>query len=148
MYKRSFLIPVGIAAIGLMVVLRIAGKNAKAEISEQASLRPVAVAPAERSSVSDTITLSGEFRPFQEVDVHAKVAGYIRKIYVDVGEHVKSGQTLAILEIPELDAQLQGASAAVRRSRDAVRRAKSDLDRAESLHQAAHLDYARLKQAS
>ena len=60
----------------------------------------------------------------------------------------RRGQTLAILEIPELDAQLQGASAAIRRSRDAVRRAKSDLDRAESLHQATHLDYARLKQAS
>ena len=95
-------------------------------MSEQTSLRPVAVALAERSSISDTITLSGEFRPFQEVDVHAKVAGYIRKIYVDVGDHVKTGQTLAILEIPELDAQLQGASAAIRRSRDAVRRAKSD----------------------
>ncbi len=148
MLKRSFLIPVGIAAIALIVVLRIAGKNAKAEMSEQASLRPVAVALAERSSISDTITLSGEFRPFQEVDVHAKVAGYIRKIYVDVGDHVKTGQTLAILEIPELDAQLQGASATIRRSRDDVRRARSDLDRAESLHQATHLDYARLKQAS
>jgi multidrug efflux pump subunit AcrA (membrane-fusion protein) len=95
MRKRSFLIPVGIAAIALIVVLRIAGKNAKAEMSEQASLRPVAVALAERSSISDTITLAGEFRPFQEVDVHAKVTGYIRKIYVDVGDHVKTGQTLA-----------------------------------------------------
>ena len=148
MSKRSFLIPSVIAAVALIVILRFAGKNAKAEMSEPTTLRPVAVALAERSSISDTLTLSGEFRPFQEVDVHAKVAGYIRKIYVDVGDHVKSGQTIAILEIPELDAQLQGASAAIRRSRDAVRRAKSDLDRAQSLHQAAHLDYSRLKQAS
>jgi RND family efflux transporter MFP subunit len=61
---------------------------------------------------------------------------------------VKTGQTLAILEVPELDAQLQGADAAIRRSKDAVRRAKGDLDRAESMHHATHLDYARLKQAS
>lgn len=148
MRKRSFLISVGIAAIALIVILRFAGKNAKAEMSGQTSLRPVAVALAERSSLSDTITLSGEFRPFQEVDVHAKVAGYIRKIYADVGDHVKTGQTLAILEIPELDAQLQGASAAIRRSRDAIRRAKSDLDRTESRYQAVHLNYTRLKQAS
>jgi RND family efflux transporter MFP subunit len=94
------------------------------------------------------ITLSGEFRPFQEVDVHAKVAGYIRRIYVDVGDHVKTGQTLANLEVPELDAQLQGAEAAIRRSQDAIRRAQGDLKRAESLHQATHLDYTRLKQAS
>jgi RND family efflux transporter MFP subunit len=131
----------------VVLVLRFSGKSANAEKSE-ASLRPVAVALARESPISDMITLSGEFRPFQEVDVHAKVAGYIRRIYVDVGDHVKTGQTLAILEVPELDAQLQGAEAAIRRSQDAIRRAQGDLKRAESLHQAIHLDYTRLKQAS
>jgi RND family efflux transporter MFP subunit len=95
--------------------------------------------------LAESITLSGEFRPFQ---VHAKVAGYIRHIYVDVGDHVKAGQALAVLEVPELSAQLQGADAAVRRAKDAIRRAKGDLNRAESLHGAIHLDYTRLKQAS
>jgi len=147
MSKRSTLILVGALAIGVVLVLRFSGKSANAEKSE-ASLRPVAVALARESPISDMITLSGEFRPFQEVDVHAKVAGYIRKIYVDVGDHVKTGQTLAILEVPELDAQLQGAEAAIRRSQDAIRRAQGDLKRAESLHQATHLDYTRLKQAS
>jgi RND family efflux transporter MFP subunit len=147
MSKRSPLILVGALAIGVVLVLRFSGKSANAEKSE-ASLRPVAVALARESPISDMITLSGEFRPFQEVDVHAKVAGYIRKIYVDVGDHVKTGQTLAILEVPELDAQLQGAEAAIRRSQDAIRRAQGDLKRAESLHQATHLDYTRLKQAS
>ncbi len=147
MSKRSTLILVGALAIGVVLVLRFSGKSANAEKSE-ASLRPVAVALARESPISDMITLSGEFRPFQEVDVHAKVAGYIRRIYVDVGDHVKTGQTLAILEVPELDAQLQGAEAAVRRSQDAIRRAQGDLKRAESLHQATHLDYTRLKQAS
>ncbi len=147
MSKRSTLILVGALAIGVVLVLRFLGKSANAEKSE-ASLRPVAVALARESPISDMITLSGEFRPFQEVDVHAKVAGYIRRIYVDVGDHVKTGQTLAILEVPELDAQLQGAEAAIRRSQDAIRRAQGDLKRAESLHQATHLDYTRLKQAS
>jgi RND family efflux transporter MFP subunit len=131
----------------VVLVLRFSGKSANAKKSE-ASLRPVAVALARESPISDMITLSGEFRPFQEVDVHAKVAGYIRRIYVDVGDHVKTGQTLANLEVPELDAQLQGAEAAIRRSQDAIRRAQGDLKRAESLHQATHLDYTRLKQAS
>jgi RND family efflux transporter MFP subunit len=148
MRKRSSLLLVGMTAIALVVIVRFSGKNARAERDDQAVLRPVAVALAEPASISNTVTLSGEFRPFQEVDVHAKVAGYIRKIYVDVGDHVKTGQTLAVLEVPELDAQLQGAEATIRRSKDAVRRAKSDLDRAVSLHQATHLDYARLKQAS
>ena len=148
MRKRSLVLLVAMTAIALIVILRFSGKNASAERDDEAALRPVAIALAEPTSISDTITLSGEFRPFQEVDVHAKVAGYIRKIYVDVGDHVKTGQTLAVLEVPELDAQLQGADAAIRRSKDAVRRAKGNLDRAESLHQATHLDYSRLKQAS
>ena len=148
MRKRSSLILIGMTALALIVILRLWGKNAGTEKREETSIRPVAIALAEFTPISNTVTLSGEFRPFQEVDVHAKVAGYIRKIYVDVGDHVKTGQTLAILEVPELDAQLQGADAAIRRSKDAVRRAKGDLDRAESMHHATHLDYARLKQAS
>jgi len=148
MSKRSSFILVGMAALALIVILGLWERNVGVEKSEETSPRPVAIALAEITPISNTITLSGEFRPFQEVDVHAKVAGYIRKIYVDVGDHVKTGQTLAILEVPELDAQLQGADAAIRRSKDAVRRAKGDLDRAESMHHATHLDYARLKQAS
>jgi RND family efflux transporter MFP subunit len=148
MRRRSSLILIGMTALALIVILRLWGENAGTEKREETSIRPVAIALAEFTPISNTVTLSGEFRPFQEVDVHAKVAGYIRKIYVDVGDHVKTGQTLAILEVPELDAQLQGADAAIRRSKDAVRRAKGDLDRAESMHHATHLDYARLKQAS
>jgi len=102
----------------------------------------------QRRALSNSVTLSGEFRPFQEVDVHAKVAGYIRVIHVDVGDHVHRGQVLAVLEVPELKAELQGANASVRRSKDAVRRAKSDLQRAQSLHDAAHLNYSRLNEAS
>jgi RND family efflux transporter MFP subunit len=81
------------------------------------------------------------------VDVHAKIAGYIRKIYVDVGDRIKAGQTLAVLEVPELSAQLEGAEASVRRAKDAIRRAQGDLNREESLHGATHLDYRRLMDA-
>ena len=107
-----------------------------------------AVARAERRSLGNTLTLSGEFKPFQDVDVHAKVAGYIRTIYVDVGDLVKQGQTLAVLEVPELAAQLAGADAAVRAAREQIHRAQSDLQRAQSTHAAMHSAYARLKQAA
>lgn len=142
-----------IAAIVLLAVTAIwlgfTGRRARASQSETAaSLEPAPVVLAERRPISNSLTLSGEFRPFQEVDVHAKIAGYIRKIYVDVGDHIKAGQTLAVLEVPELAAQVQGADAAVRRAQDAIRRAQSDMNRAQSLHAATHLDYTRLKQAS
>ena len=130
------------------VIFSLVGRRARANQSTQSLLQPVAVVLAQRKPISSSLTLNGEFRPFQEVDVHAKIAGYIRRIYVDVGDHIKAGQRLAILEVPELSAQLLGADAAVRRAKDAIRRAKGDLDRAQSLHAATHLDYSRLKEAS
>jgi RND family efflux transporter MFP subunit len=107
-----------------------------------------AVAHVERRSVGSTLAIAGEFKPFQDIDVHAKVAGYIRTIYVDVGDHVKQGQTLAVLEVPELAAQLAGADAAVGGAQEQIRRAQGDLQRAQSTHSAAHSAYTRLKQAA
>jgi RND family efflux transporter MFP subunit len=109
---------------------------------------PAAVAPLERRSFDNQLAIAGEFKPFQDVDVHAKVAGYIRRMYVDVGDHVKQGQTLAVLEIPELAAQLAGAQAAVRHAQQEIRRAQSGIERVQSTHSAAHSAYARLKQAA
>ncbi|MGB9464007.1 MAG: efflux RND transporter periplasmic adaptor subunit [Candidatus Acidiferrum sp.] len=107
-----------------------------------------AVARAERRTIANTLTISGEFKPFQDVDVHAKVAGYIKVIYVDVGDHVKDGQTLAVLEVPELAAQLVGADAAARRAKEEIGRAQGDLERARSVHSAMHSAYTRLSDAA
>jgi RND family efflux transporter MFP subunit len=113
-----------------------------------ANLVTAAVAKAERHDFGDTLSISGAFKPFQDVDVHAKVAGYIKVIYVDVGDHVKQGQTLAILEVPELAAQLSGADAAVRRAKEEIGKAQGDVERAKSTHAAAHLAYTRLSDAA
>jgi RND family efflux transporter MFP subunit len=113
----------------------------------QGSAAPAAVARVERQNLASTLDLSGEFKPFQEVDIHAKVAGYVQHIYVDVGDHVKQGQTVAILEIPELAAQLAGAEASMRAAQEQIHRAESDLQRAQSTHSAMHSAYMRLKQA-
>ncbi len=107
-----------------------------------------AVAYVQRGTVENTLTISGAFKPFQDVDVHAKVAGYIRKIYVDVGDQVTEGQTIAVLEVPELAAELAGATAAVRRAEQEIHRAQGDVERAKSTHAAAHAMYDRLTQAS
>ncbi len=112
------------------------------------SLRTVAVALVERGPLVNSVKLSGEFRAFQQIDVHAKVAGYIRTIYVDVGDQVKEGQVLAILEVPELNAEVTGAKADIRRSQDAIRRAQSEIERNQSAYRAYHAAYTRLKQAS
>jgi RND family efflux transporter MFP subunit len=117
-------------------------------VDADADIPPAAVARVDRHNVENTLSISGEFKPFQDVDVHAKVAGYIQQIYVDVGDRVKKGQTIAVLEVPELAAQLTGAEAAVRAAQEQVRKAQGDLQRAKSSHAAAHSAYTRLKQAA
>jgi RND family efflux transporter MFP subunit len=148
MRRRSVLILIGTLAVVLLAVRHFSGSNAKAGSGAETALPRVAVALVARQPLENTLTLSGAFRPYQQVDVHAKVAGFIRKIYVDVGDQVKTGQILAILEVPELSAQVTGAKADIRRYQDAVRRSQSEIDRAESTHTAYHSAYSRLKQAS
>ena len=109
---------------------------------------PAAVTRVARRDLGSTLAISGAFKPFQDVDIHAKVAGYIRAIYVDVGTHVRTGQTLAVLEVPELAAQLAGTEAAVQTAAEQIRRAQGDLTRAQSSQAAVHSAYARLKQAA
>jgi RND family efflux transporter MFP subunit len=105
----------------------------------------VAVARATPQDLETKEVLAAEFRPYQIVDVHAKVAGYIRKIYVDVGDRVKEGQVLADLEVPELTDELNHANAAKSRSVSEVQRSREDLARAEAQHAATHLTLERLQ---
>ncbi|HEX2917139.1 MAG TPA: efflux RND transporter periplasmic adaptor subunit [Edaphobacter sp.] len=123
-------------------------KSEEGETAEAATTPRAAVVPVMRQPVTKTLTVAGEFIPFQEVELHAKVAGYIRKINVDIGDKVRAGQVLATLEIPELTAQVSGAEAGVRHSQEEIGLAKSQVARAEADHNALHMAYERLKQAA
>ncbi len=113
--------------------------------ADDAANAPVAaVVKVTRGNIADNLEIASEFQPFQEVDVYAKVSGYIQKLYVDYGTHVKQGQLLAVLEIPELQQQLQQDEASVRRSDQELLRAREDLNRSQSAYTVAHLTYTRL----
>jgi RND family efflux transporter MFP subunit len=116
----------------------------KASEDDAAHAPAAAVVKVTRLNIADNLEIASEFLPFQEVDVYAKVSGYIHKLSVDVGAHVKQGQVLAVLEIPELQQQLQQDEASVRRSDQDLARAREELNRARSAYNVAHLTYTRL----
>lgn len=120
------------------------GEGHKAAADDAANAPAAAVVKVTRGNIADSLEIASEFQPFQEVDVYAKVSGYIQKLYVDYGTHVKQGQLLAVLEIPELQQQLQQDEASVRRSDQELTRAREDLNRAQSAYTVAHLTYTRL----
>jgi RND family efflux transporter MFP subunit len=120
------------------------GEGHRAAADDGSNAPVAAVVKVSRGNIADNLEIASEFEPFQEVDVYAKVSGYIKKLYVDYGTHVKQGQILAVLEIPELQQQLQQDQASIRRSDQELTRAREDLNRAQSAYNVAHLTYTRL----
>jgi RND family efflux transporter MFP subunit len=120
------------------------GGTHKAAADDGSSAPTAAVVKVVRGDIADNLEIASELQPFQEVDVYAKVSGYIHKLNVDYGTHVKQGQVLAVLEIPELEQQLQQDEASVRRSEQDLARAREELNRAQSAYTVAHLTYTRL----
>jgi RND family efflux transporter MFP subunit len=119
------------------------GGGTRAEASAT-SVTTVGVTTVVNKSLSRQITLSSELVPFQEIDVYAKEAGYVKRLYVDYGSHVKAGQVMATLEIPELQAQLQEDQAQITNASDEVSRAQHELKRYQAQYKALHLEYTRL----
>ena len=81
----------------------------------------VSVVRVTRQDLSRGVTLTAEFKPWQEVEIHAKVSGYVKQINVDVGDHAKTGDIIATLEIPEIEDQLKQADAAILTARENVK---------------------------
>src|SRR6202140_3082826 len=104
----------------------------------------VGVTKVVKKSLGRQITLSSELVPFQEIDVFAKQSGYVKKLMVDYGSHVKAGQVMAILEIPELEAQLQEDQAEIKNASNQVTKAQHELARYQAQYNALHLQYTRL----
>jgi RND family efflux transporter MFP subunit len=119
------------------------GRSARVEADAQ-QVVAVGVTPVVKKTLSRQITLSSELVPFEEIDVYAKESGYVQKLNVDYGTHVKQGQVMATLEIPELEAQLQEDQAEIKNAMNQVSRADNELKRYAAQYKALHLQYTRL----
>jgi RND family efflux transporter MFP subunit len=101
----------------------------------------VELTPVISKEISQSIDLPGEFQPFQSVEIHAKVRGYVERVMVDRGSVVKRGQLLAVLAAPEMKAQLAEAESK-------VQGAEAERLQAEAQLAGAQSTYDRLKKAS
>jgi RND family efflux transporter MFP subunit len=121
-----------VAAISIPV-WRLVNHKTKTTVSQSpaAPAQSVPVARVTRQDLYNQVLIPAEFRPYLEVQLHAKVSGYLTEINVDFGDRVKANQLLAKLEVPELKAQYDGAVAAQKR--------------AEAEYDDAHKIYTRLQ---
>ena len=146
MHRKRILWIAGLLCLLLATLFLIIRSHYGKRLADQP--RAAAVVAVERGNLASSLTVAGQFQPYQQVDLHAKVSGYIRWIKVDIGDRVRLGQVLALLEVPELQDQVEGAQAEVRHSQSDITRAQSEVVSAESTYSAVHAEYTRLEEAS
>jgi RND family efflux transporter MFP subunit len=95
----------------------------------------VEVATVSSKMLERKTKLPGEFQPYQTVDLHARVAGYVEKVEVDIGSTVKAGQPLVTLTAPEMQAHVAELEARVGIIESQKAEATAKLVAAESTHE-------------
>ena len=135
--RKYWLIAGLVLVIGLSILVWLAisaRTKPQSALGAASEAVPVPVVRVTRQDLYNEVTIPAEFRPYVEVELHAKVSGYVQVMNVDFGDRVKANQLLATLEVPELQDDLNQAVAMQKR--------------AEADHTDAHLIYARLVQVN
>jgi RND family efflux transporter MFP subunit len=133
--------------VAALAALACSGCTTKTSAAPQ-EIPVVAASRAIRTDLKNEVTLTAELEPYYDVDVMAKEAGYIHHMLVDIGDHVRAGQLICILEIPELQDDLQRAKADVQTATAEQSAAEQDQQRAVAAEQIAHLSYTRILDVS
>jgi RND family efflux transporter MFP subunit len=96
---------------------------------------PVDVITAQPASVGQDLVLPGQTAAWYETTIYARVGGYVAKWMVDIGDHVKKGQVLALIETPELDAELSAARAQLKASEAQVAARQAEAEFSKSTNE-------------
>ena len=126
------------AASGLLM-------SCRSSVPPAAPVPTVPVATVGPATLENDIVLTAEFRPYQEVDVMAKVAGYVKAIGVDIGDHVRQNAVLATLEVPEIADDAAKAKAGVAAAEANVVTAQAAVQRAQAGADIAALSFKRIQ---
>jgi RND family efflux transporter MFP subunit len=112
------------AAIGGFLLLIVIGvafllpklrhkETLEEDVRLNAGPSPVSVTPVLMGHTTNTLDLPGTVQAFAQTPLYARTNGYITKRFVDIGDHVKAGQLLALIEDPQTEQSLRQARATV-----------------------------------
>jgi RND family efflux transporter MFP subunit len=125
------IIVAGIVVMG--VVPRLRAKAALRTETRDLAIPTVVVIHPKRGDPQQEIVLPGNMQAFEDAPIYARTNGYLKKWYVDIGGHVKTGQLLADIETPEVDQQLQVARADLNTAQANMNLSKITEDRYDGL---------------
>jgi RND family efflux transporter MFP subunit len=137
------------AALGVLASCS-GSRNVQAKNPGESGVSPgspavsVGVVKVGRQDLQRSLTMSSELVPFQQIDVYAKEAGFIKDLNVDYGSRVQKDQVLATLEIPELQLQVKEDDAAVKNAAAQIPHSQDELNRMEAQQKVLQLQFDRL----
>ncbi len=121
--------------VAILVVLAAGGYGVMAALRPSRTIDPSKLATVERGDLARVVVATGKIQPLSKAEIKSKASGIVKKIYVDYGDRVKTGQILAELDKIQLEAaqraakaNLQAAEAARNSSMAALERYKVDAE--------------------
>lgn len=124
-------------ALGLKSEAR-AGKPAETAAAKPAP-RPVRIVRPEAASGTATLTLAGRTAPGEQALISSRASGFVAERHVDIGDRVKAGDVLVVIEAPEVEQELLRARAAIDQMKARQELARATLERGESLVGKGHV---------
>ncbi len=121
-YRRLRLVGMGAVIVasviaGWGIVSRARAGSHLRQWTEERARPTVSTIELVRVDSDQKLVLPGTLRAYIDAPIYARVGGYLKRWYVDIGAHVRAGQVLAEIETPELDQQLLQAQADLATSR-------------------------------
>jgi RND family efflux transporter MFP subunit len=126
--KVLVVVVVAIAAGAIIGQRNMAAPPPPAKSTEMDSPPRVEVVHPRRVTVAQRLQTNATLAAFEKADLFAKVTGYLSDVRVDIGDHVKAGQVLAVIEIPELQQQLAEDEAQLASKQSALETARRQVD--------------------
>jgi RND family efflux transporter MFP subunit len=125
---KVLVVVVGVAAAGIVAEQHLAASPAP--VNSKADNPPrVEVVRPRRVTVAQRLQTNATLEAFEEADLFAKVSGYLSDVRVDIGDHVKAGQVLAVIDVPEMKQELAEARAQFESRQSSLESARRQLDR-------------------
>jgi RND family efflux transporter MFP subunit len=127
---KVLVVVVGIGAAGIVAKQHLAASPSRSLVSpwKPDSLPRVEILRPRRATVAQRLQTNATLEAFEETDLFAKVSGYLSDVRVDIGDHVKAGQVLAIIDVPEMKQELAEAKAQFESKKSSLESARHQLD--------------------
>src|SRR6266446_1629485 len=125
---KVLVVVAGVGAAGIVADWHLAASPSPVNSTKADSPPRVDVVHPRRATVAQRLQTNADLEAFEEADLFAKVTGYLSDVRVDIGDHVKAGQVLAVIDIPELEQQLAEDQAQLASKQSALETARRQVD--------------------